>query len=392
MQFHDVIVTSFLPYTHEIHWTMVPDDAAPSPVYFYVETAPSPEGEWELLNPDDPVVNDCVYTDNVRKHYGTNTCWYYRVKAYVADELVATSCPAASWNGLTGRDRLIAKEIIRKELLYCRMAGVAGQLLQQRLWGERCPDCLDWDTDERAKVKCPSCYGTGFKYGYYNAVDLCIVLSQLKRGDKTSPIAGVTDNHVTLGRSIAYPYLRAGDVWVGTGGRRYIIQAPIEEVARFKGVPLVVQYPLIEAPASDIVYSIPLTQDTEPESSSSESGYSSSSMPDSPFQAYITFYYTDEGDGWYKRTADATATVVYDDTDYPAAVRTVVRWEWRDRGDSVWTSSVQEEDTFPTDGLSATKQEYVVAQTSQEARAILELYDSSDNLVYTQTLEPIDVV
>jgi hypothetical protein len=228
---------------------------------FYVEFAKG-LGEWTRLNPDTPVENFCAYVDTVKRKCAYDNDMYYRVILFDGIQEY-TSKPEIAMGTWNKHDWLIARDIIRKEYLRLKKyVGTQGWLLKKRKDGKPC-ECNDWDTGEPVVSNCDKCYGTGIQGGYYNAIPYWLETNDgPTAGDVTVPL-GVVDNRSASGRGVAYPILSTYDVWIdGDMNKRYIIRK-IDSATDFRGKPLIYNVIMNEAPASDIVYDVPLEQSLE---------------------------------------------------------------------------------------------------------------------------------
>lgn len=246
---------------------------------FYVEIARA-GGEWERLNPNDAVVNTCVYVDRNKYRCGKDSDIFYRVVAFdgVNEFFSAPEATLGVWNR---HDLLIVRDVVRKEYLVLKQYnGAGGYLLKRRNYGVPCPNpnCLDHDLEVPTSGSCPVCFGTGFQNGYYNALTFYIDLGAFASSkDVTIPI-GTLDPQTRLGRCVAYPRVDEYDIWVDADkNKRYVIRE-VERLVELKGKPLVYKLKLNELAASSPEYKVPLEQDVPV-----PPGQSSSS-PDLPTQ------------------------------------------------------------------------------------------------------------
>jgi hypothetical protein len=159
------------------------------------------------------------------------------------------------------RDWLLGREICRKErMLMRKFTGWEGYVLKRKIWGERCPRCADFDSDEVAEGKCPVCYGTGKLGGYWEgyptfAYNMQGGPTQFKEMDDK---VGLKENiEIPQMRMLAYPHLSTNDIFVHEeSGRRYYIR-PVNIAAEIKGVPIIYVVTLKLAPFSDVAYDVP---------------------------------------------------------------------------------------------------------------------------------------
>lgn len=255
--FSRIVVNTILPVGQEISWTMVRGFKGKYPLNFYVDVAPIGSDEWTTLNKI-AVVDDCSYYDPNKYNYTVNIEQAYRIRMVDADGDVFYSNPFQPLGNLNKHDYLLAKEIMRKELLeLSKFTGVKGKVLKRRQWGPKCPRCLDYDTDEITDSHCDICYSTGFVGGYYKGIEMWLKMTNLKR-NKDSTDVGITDPHNRGGRSIAYPYLDTKDVWVNDETNERWFISNILNAAEMRTVPIVYQAEYRKAPTSHVIYEVPM--------------------------------------------------------------------------------------------------------------------------------------
>lgn len=227
---------------------------------FYIEYAYAVDG-WTRLNPDEPVVNECIYVDTNQYRCAVSNDVYYRVVAYDGIREY-NSRPISTLGVLTERDWLIVRDVVRKEYLRLKKyVGTFGYLLKRREHGIPCHVCLEYDVEEVVDSRCPVCYGTGIIGGYYNALPYWVDQSgTTTRKDVKQPL-GMVDNKVRVTRTVAYPRLDTYDMWVdGDKNKRYKFREVSSEV-ELKGTPIVYISKMHEIPAANIEYEVPLEQD-----------------------------------------------------------------------------------------------------------------------------------
>jgi len=244
--------------------------------HFFVDYGQPATDEWITLNAE-PIVDDCCYFDECQRNWADLIDHYYRVRLVLPDEPgcpVFKSMPQRANGRLDRKKWLVARDIIRREYLQQRkvVGGTKGFLLKRKKFGRACPVCLDWDTKEVRDSDCPVCYGTGFEGGYYPAIEYWITTDANWNRKIVSgqPPRGTSSDIDKTGRCILYPVIDTRDVWVrADNDERYIIDGYgiISEIA---SVPLIAQARIKLAPATDIVYSVPLTPTPSSSSVSSQ--------------------------------------------------------------------------------------------------------------------------
>jgi hypothetical protein len=234
---------------------------------FYVEIARA-AGEWERLNPNDPVTDACLYLDRTRYRCGYEDDIFYRVVAHDG-ECEYTSRPAHTLGQLSKRDWLLVRDILRKEYLRLRKyTGTLGWLLRRREYGQKCSRCADFDSEEIVNSSCPLCYGTGFVRGFYNGIPFYMDFDTASSNRDVKEPFGMEDNAGRSARCIAFPRIATYDLWVhGSSYQRYVIRA-YKVGAEIRGVPLIYAPVAVHLlPATDISYKVPIDQRTEGSSS-----------------------------------------------------------------------------------------------------------------------------
>jgi hypothetical protein len=280
-----------------IAWEMFSGLTYQGPWHFYVDfgrpgadfgNMSDTEQEWETLN-QSPVVDSCVYFDAKERHWDQLIDFFYRIRLVLPAEkdaegksLVILSQPQQANGVLSKRDWLMARDISRKEYLLQRKRTnitARGWLLKRKRWGNKCPDCKEFDTGEVLNGRCTRCWGTSFIGGFYPAVEYNTIMSNAPwvREFVRDPQISMRNGVVRYGRSVAYPYVDTNDIFVAKDkGDRYYVNR-IQTGAEIGNVPLVVILELRLAPVTDIIYTIPLTG--SPASSSSGSS-SSETQPE----------------------------------------------------------------------------------------------------------------
>ena len=256
-----------------------------SEYHFYVDLGRPGTDEWVALN-SEPIIDDCCYIDPCQRDVTDGYDVMYRVRMVIplstGECLVYKSEPVGTFGRLDKSDWLKARDIIRREYLQQqKIEGTRGFLLKRKKFGVRCQRCTDWDTKEVTDSNCPSCYGTGLVGGYYAGIEYWMTL-QSNWGRRLTVAAEPRGTHDSgayrLARCIFYPPIDTRDIWVrADNDARYIIDN-YTAIAEMRGLPLVVMAQIRLAPASDVIYNVPI--EGTPVSSSSSSSSSGPSSCD----------------------------------------------------------------------------------------------------------------
>ena len=142
-------------------------------------------------------------------------------------------------------------------------AGQLGYLLKRRITGTPCTYCIDPATNECTVANCNYCYGTGFQCGYY----FPIAYSWADFAPESEHVhvdenRGTVVDRRSAARMTNTQLIAENDVWVGRrSDARWIINS-VKNVATFRGVPLVAQVEMRQAPVTDQVYQVPIPDQT----------------------------------------------------------------------------------------------------------------------------------
>ena len=245
----------------QIYWELSQSFFEKGPYHFFVDFGWPATDEWVALNAQ-PIVDDCYFQDLCQRTWDQLIEHSYRIRLVLPDGRVFKSQPTQANGGLGRKDWLRARDIVRREHLQQRkIDGTQGVLLKRRKFGEQCPTCLEHDTREVTDSDCPICLGTGIVGGYYPAVEFWFTMTpgMRRRIKVASPPRGTNADMKEDGaRCVLYPQIDTRDVWIAAGSdERYVIDS-YRVIADIRGLPLIASAELRLAPATDIVYSIPL--------------------------------------------------------------------------------------------------------------------------------------
>jgi hypothetical protein len=243
-----------------IHWLMNSHFyTGTGSVRFYVDWARS-GGPWTCLNPNDPVVNNCTYSDGAKRAWNMEKNIFYRVRAKLADETEYTSKPEQAIGLWTKEEYLVAKEIARMNYLALKKrGGLQGFLLKRKEWGTVCPKCTDFDIEEVINGSCDQCYGTGILGGYYPGVEYWVNPQPIGRDRKVDPGGlGETNQQTKQCFGVGYPWIDSGDIWVDAHSNERFVIRPIKHMAEMCGHPVLVALTMQRLPETGITMKIPI--------------------------------------------------------------------------------------------------------------------------------------
>jgi len=259
--FKQIVVYHMTRGPSQLAWELSPSFYAVGPYKFFVDLGQPATDVWIALN-EEPIVDDCFFQDICQRTWDQLIEHYYRIRLLLPDGTVLKSQPTQANGGLDRKDWLRARDIVRREHLQQRKVdGTQGLLLKRKKFGEQCPTCLEHDTREVTDSDCSICLGTGIVGGYYPAVEFWFTMTpgMRRRIKVASPPRGTNADMKEDGaRCVLYPQIDTRDVWIAAGtDERYIIDS-YSVIADIRGLPLIASAELRLAPATDIVYSIPL--------------------------------------------------------------------------------------------------------------------------------------
>lgn len=243
----------------KIEWELERTCKPAKPTTFFVQFNHTPDLEAEDWVDVATVEDAFEATDPDQRLFGGMLqLAYYRIIMREPDG-TETISPAQQAVGRANRhDFLIAREILRKELLRLeKFSGARGFLLKVKRFGDECPECLDFDTREVTDSDCPVCFGKGIIDGYRKPVEFFLELGLGSRNIDTDQNQGASEHIVRQCRAAGIPQLDHEDLWVRSDtDERFFIQE-VSEAARLV-IPLIVMCNLRKIPIDDPAYRVPV--------------------------------------------------------------------------------------------------------------------------------------
>lgn len=224
------------------------------PWVFHVEQSRAPTDGWTDIS--GPVVDKYFFKENDRRLINKSAVLYFRVVLDAGGKRYFSSV-LQPYGDLVRKDYLIAREIMRKEVLHMRgMAGVAGSLYTLATFGPPCTHCVDPITGDIRDSECKHCFGTGRLHPYSGPYDMWMSFSSDQQHQHHDDGIGTIEQKMYQVRLVANPVAKKNDVIVDSGSnkRYYVNQASV--VAEIRRIPLVQQLVVSEAPVSDNAYRI----------------------------------------------------------------------------------------------------------------------------------------
>lgn len=261
--FDRVVVSYLVRAGSQIMWALLPEfrDAGPYSFQLQVGTTFNNDAD-DWADVGAPVVDQYFAIDGEQRVYGTVNWAFYRV-VLTTSVGVYRSQPVNMLGTLAWRDWRIAGEIIRKERLDQRLSAQEGYLLKRRISGEKCPDCLDFQTGEVRDPDCATCYGTGYRCGYY--YPMACVWAKLSPKTRrleldSGQLRGTVNDVVIKARMLMCELLEEDDVWVNkVTDDRYFLHR-VQHVSEWRGMPLIGEVEIRPIPFTHILYTLAIPE------------------------------------------------------------------------------------------------------------------------------------
>lgn len=253
------LLTTFSPRgTTRVYWGLSPRFVGPEPHVFQLQFSYSGQTDGSWVDVGSEVADTYYLDDDEQRLFGKAAEAFWRIRLY-SGGYYYDSPPVCALTAQDWRDWRINRKLIRQEAKRGRYTSVDGYLLKERRYGTKCPTCIDAQTGEVKISNCEDCYGVGFLYGYWPALDgvFCDIELQGRLEEVNNQTSGTTMlPAVTRARLSGIPWLNSRDVFVEKySGRRWRAEN-ITHAAEIKGVPVVYQVELHQLPFSDPIYNI----------------------------------------------------------------------------------------------------------------------------------------
>lgn len=236
-------------------WTLDPLlDVAP-PWIFTVQESPTGRDAWADISP--PLADQLIYIEEERRKFDKSRRPYFRIRGEIGGRMLYSAVRDA-FGDLNRREWLLAREIMRKELLRMRgMGGVPVTLWMKFHTGAKCPRCRDVVSQETLDANCPVCCGTGYVTGFHGPysswASFTPVVSRKRHEEGGAGITDLRQHQVRLLGSFA---LVRDDLILDTPSQRVYAVDQISQLIELRRVPLVIQCTAHEGNFTDIAQSL----------------------------------------------------------------------------------------------------------------------------------------
>lgn len=265
--FDRVIVDYLARGTARISWSYHRNFVDPPPYVTQLQVGTTGDPAATDWQPVGLAATDAIYaTDDQPRLFGAGTDVYYRIQLTTPAGQYASE-PVPADGVLSRRDWLIAREVVRQQQLLRRhFDGVNGWLFKQRRTGAA-PAVANPATAVTDPISGgilshnnPLTLGTSYLGGYFAPVAFNVLLQPGGKDEHIDPERGTVDTGELSrpGMILLIPHVQSRDVFVAAGSdRRYFIHE-IQEVADYRGVPLLANCRLTKAEATDAIYTLPV--------------------------------------------------------------------------------------------------------------------------------------
>lgn len=263
--FDRVVVRHYIRGGTVVMWELLETFTDPNPLLFQLQvgTTNNPlADDWQ--NVGLAVENVYSAVDPEQRVWGKTNYTHYRVKV-TSPFGVYYSLPTSGMGVLTRGEWLQARELIRQRRVVYRKGFSAqnGYLLKRRWTGQKCPTCLDLQTQECRNPDCQDCYGTGFRCGYYYPMS-CVWAQFSPRARRTELDGGqgrgTIEDIVVQADMLMTDLMAENDVFVAarTDDRYYIHR--VNHTAEIRGVPVSGTVEMRPIPFTSVIYDIPVPE------------------------------------------------------------------------------------------------------------------------------------
>lgn len=246
-----------------VTWRLAYNFTIPGPFTFWLQASYAGHAnavDWVTVS--GPLVNVTQLTDATKREpAGKKILTHYRVLVSAGGKIYMSE-PVQITNRLPDRDFLIAREIVRKEILRRKFGtGIEGFLLRSFRYGVQDKNSTFSLTGDIIDTYSSSSWGTGFQIGYHPAIAMDI--EQESRGgqgarDDGQPTTFSTETDELTARLVGDLDVVTKDVWVNaTTDERFLVES-VNIVAAVRGVPVVQKAVMTLLPFSSPIYRIPV--------------------------------------------------------------------------------------------------------------------------------------
>lgn len=217
------------------------------------------EGPWAQIG--GPIETAYVWHDPTRVIVSRDAPQFFRVRLTTLSRTY-TSAPVSAYGKLDRRKFALAREIMRREMLYARKNcnGTDGSAFTKNVAGAPCPVCLDPITGGAVYGSdCPTCGGTKFNPPYLGPYPIFATFTTDSRHTVNAPdgIGKITASTYTA-RVAGAVWLRSGDL-IKSGGQIFQVER-VTINAEVGQLPVVQTADVCMIPLGDPLYILEMLQ------------------------------------------------------------------------------------------------------------------------------------
>lgn len=184
---------------------------------FNVYYSPSGTDDWQRMNQS--LLTGPYFLDPEEQEYSKFNKGFYIVEAVLLDKgNVSIKSDSYSYNTYQRNwVTLRSTEIQRREyLLLSKFVGIKTYLFKRKTFGERCPECWNYSTEQSFKDHCKTCLGTSFKGGYFTGAP-CFVQYDQSPNSNIKSYFGVWEANKIGAWTISWPPIHPDDIILRVG-------------------------------------------------------------------------------------------------------------------------------------------------------------------------------
>lgn len=203
----------------DVYWTITGATFTPT---FQVSIADTESGPWTPLLVTKTANLFLLNAGTQRLNMQPALTWF-KVGVYDGATLKLESRAMDSRNGMSRRDYLRYREILRRHrLFFDKTPCNPGFLVRRKIYGTKCNVCLDEILASPVSSECVTCYGTGIIGGYFTPFQMTAdwsagVVPRVSNTSKESP--GPQQVQRTTIKLFGYPDAKSEDLWFDFGTR-----------------------------------------------------------------------------------------------------------------------------------------------------------------------------
>lgn len=229
-------------------WQIEPDFTGPRPWTFVLQETRNHGKSW--IDISEPIVNAFIYQEHVTRIYPRTDTIKFRILSTDGNKKKYTSFSIAPYAVLTKREFLLAREIMRKEILMMkRSSGTPVKLFKRDYFARAAPEGVDPISD--------SVIDPDFEVGdlYCGPYDLMAAFQpQTKDIKQEDSGLGHSEQFQFKMRTIGFPYINAYDVIFDDNEDRAFKVGTVVDVAEIRRMAVVQDLAVNEIEKSSPIY------------------------------------------------------------------------------------------------------------------------------------------